>query len=288
LRRRLLTALAAQAAASACARLDSIPSSPPRTPQEWLAVQPWTFFEVASHRVIVVQPSTTIIVSALSILALLIGVRFLRSRDGQLSRFWWGVGLLLWGTGGLLAGASYEAFSYAIKCEGRAVCAWTSWFEVAYLILTAWSINAMMLAEAQACSAGGWRQAIALGAGSSALAYSVVVLVGAMVPIRFLVSFELLVLVAAPSILVCLALRASRYRLSRARGDLAALGTWLWLILCVVAYYAYLVLGVSEALWTRGIWFTENDVLHLGLIAWMLSVVFVLAPLLRDAGDERS
>jgi hypothetical protein len=189
--------------------------------------------------------------------------------------------------GGLLAGTSYEAFSYAIKCAGRAVCAWTSWWEVAYLILTAWSLNAMMLAEAHACTTGRWRQAVALGAASSAVAYTFVVLLGAFVPVPFLISFELLVLVGTPSVLVCVFLRASRYRLSRARADLALLGTWFGLTAAVLAYYVYLVLGVASALWARGIWFTENDVLHLGLIAWMLSLAFVLAPRLRDAREER-
>lgn len=266
--------------------MQSIPFTPERTPEAWLATQPWVEIGVAPHSVIVVQPSTTIIVFALSLLSLLIGVRFLRTRDGQLSRFWWGVGLALWGAGGVLAGTSYEALSYAIKCAGRAVCAWTSWWEVVYLILTAWSLNAMMLAEAHACATGRWRQAVALGATLSVLAYTLVALVGALVPVPFLISFELLVLVGAPSVLVCVFLRASRYRLSRRRADLALLGTWSGLMASVLAYYVYLVLGVSEALWARGIWFTENDVLHIGLIGWMLSLAFVLAPRLRDARED--
>jgi hypothetical protein len=59
-------------------------------------------------------------------------------------------------------------------------------------------------------------------------------------------------------------------------------GTWLWLGLTVGAYYLYLVLGVTQALRTRGIWFSENDVLHVGLIAWMLFIAFVVAPRLSD------
>lgn len=210
MKRRRLSALLTLMTASACGRLESIPTDPVHTPETWLASQPWVEFTVASRRILVVQPSTTLIVFALSILGLAIGARLLRDRRGQLSRFWWGAGLVLWGVGGLLAGTSYEAFSYAIKCEGRATCAWTSWWEVVYLVLTVWSVNAMMIGEAHACAGRRWLPVIGFGASVGALVCTLVVLVGALVPIRFLVSFELLVLVAAPCILVCIGLRALR------------------------------------------------------------------------------
>ncbi len=286
--RRLLPLFVAPLAACACGRLDSIPATPAHTPESWLASQPWVEFEVASRTIVVVQPSTTIIVLGLSLLSLGIGFRLLRTRAREVSRLWWGAGLVLWGVGGLLAGASYEAFSYAIKCAGRPTCVFTTWWEVVYLILTAWSINAMMLAEAHACSRGEWRRAFAAGALLSSLVYPVVVLVGAFVPIRFLISFEFFVLVVSPSILACLGLRAARYLRSGSRADLALLGTWLWLMVTVGAYYAYLLLDVTGTLWARGIWFSENDVLHVGLIAWMLSIAFVIAPGLRDLPEERS
>lgn len=286
MRSKPLIALFAIITSSACARLDSIPMSPPHTPETWLASQPWVEFTVASHRFLLVQPSTSIIVFALSILSLVIGARLLRDQGGQLARFWWGAGLVLWGVGGLLAGASYEAFSYAIKCEGRATCVWTSWWEVVYLILTAWSINAMMIGEAHSCAERRWLPTIGFGASVGALAYTSVVLAGALIPIRLLVSFELLILVSAPAIAVCIGLRARRWRRSRSRADLALLGTWLWLVLTTGAYYAYLVLDIPSALWARGIWFTENDVLHVGLIAWMFSIARVIAPRLKDVARE--
>lgn len=287
MKRRLRVVLAALMTASACDRLETIHASPAQTPETWLASQPWVEFTLASRRIIVVQPSTSIIVFVLSLLSLGIGVRFLRTRNRQLSRFWWGMALLLWGGGGLLAGASYEAFSYAIKCAGRANCSWTSWWEVAYLILTGWSVNGMLLAEAHACSNGRRRQALTVYASLSAFLYPIVVLLGAFVPLQFLVSFELLVLVAAPNIMACIGLRASRYRRSRTRADLVLLLTWLWLVLATLAYYGYLVLGFAQALWAKGIWFSENDVLHVGLIAWMLAIAFVMAPAARDASEEQ-
>jgi hypothetical protein len=116
----------------------------------------------------------------------------------------------------------------------------------------------------------------------------IVVLTGAFLPIRFLVSFEFLVLATAPSILTFLGLSAWRYRRAGSRMDLALVGTWLWLGLAVGAYDLYLVLDVTQALRTRGIWFSENDVLHVGPIVWMLFIAIVVAPRLSDVPEGQA
>jgi hypothetical protein len=284
----LLAGLAGLVATSACGRLESIPCSPEQTPEAWLASQPFTELTIASHRLIVVQPSTTAIVYLLGILGIGVGVHFLRTRNHQRSRLWGGIGLMLGGLGALLAGTSYEAFSYAIKCAGRATCAWTSWWEVIFLILTAWSVDAMTLAVAHACSAGRGRRALSVHATAHAALYLGVVLTGAFLPSRLLVSFELLVLSVAPSIVALFGLNAWRYRRTASPIDLVLVRAWLGLGLTVGAYYLYLVLGVTQALWARGIWFSENDVLHVGLMILMLFIALVVAPRLRDMPEPEA
>jgi hypothetical protein len=269
--------------ATACGRLDSIPHLPPETAETWLAGQPYARVEIASWQIVVVQPSTSLIVYLLGLLTIGVGVYFLCLRGGQRSRRWWGIALLLWGVGALLAGTSYQAFSHAIKCEGRPACVWTSWWEVIYLVLTVASVNALLRAVALACSVGRRQEALSLLALGNTAAYLGVALIGALVPVKLLISFELMLLFTAPTVAICFVVNAARYRAQRGSLDRALLGAWTWLGLTLGAYAFYRSLGVGQRLWARGLWFSENDVLHVGLILWMLYLARVVAKRLVDA-----
>jgi hypothetical protein len=268
---------------SGCGRLDAIPYEPHQTPESWLTIQPFVRIQLGSEALVLVQPSSSVLVYLLGLVAIGAGLSFWRSKGSHRSRAWWGVALLLWGLGALLAGTSYQAFSYEIKCAGREACAWTSWWEVGYLVLSAASVDAMLLAGAYSCATGRWRRAMTLYALLNAALYAVVVLVGARVPDRFMISFELLLLVAAPGVLFLTALNAWRYYQLRVPMDLALLGTWLWLGITLGAYFITLVLDVSQELWAQGIWFSENDVLHIGLIVWMAYLGLVVRKRVVDA-----
>jgi hypothetical protein len=267
---------------SSCGRLDSIPYHPRQTPESWLAIQPFTTLRVGAEEIILVQPSSTVLVYLLGVVALAAGLNFWRIRGRHRARLWWGVALLLWGGGALLAGTSYQAFSYEIKCVGREVCAWTSWWEVFYLMLSAASVDAMVVAGAYSCTVGCPRRVMVFYALGHTMLYSLLVLIGALVPIKFLISFELLLLFAAPNVLFLFALNGWRYYRFRDTMDLALLGTWLWLGITLGAYFLYLVLEITAELWTQGVWFSENDVLHSGLIGWMLYIALVVAKRVVD------
>jgi hypothetical protein len=232
--------------------------------------------------IILVQPSSTVIVYFLGILTIGVGLYFLRIRDDQQSRLWWGIALLLWGVGALLAGTSYQAFSYEIKCAGREYCTWTSWWEVIYLVLTVASADAMMMAEAYSCAAGRWRKVLWVYGLVNAVLYVIVVLVGAFVPVKFLISFEMLILFTAPTILIFFVLNGWRYCKLKGGLDLALLVTWIGLGITTGTYYLYLELGIAEELWAEGIWLSANDVLHIGLIIWMIYIALVVAKRVID------
>ena len=149
--------------------------------------------EIGAKDIVLVQPTSTLFVYLLGALTIGVGLHFLRIRGRHRSRTWWGIALLLWGLGALSAGTSYQAFSYEIKCAGREVCSWTSWWELVYLVLSMASVNAMMMAEAYSCSSGKRRKLMSLFALVSIASYVVVVLIGALVPVEFLISYELLI-----------------------------------------------------------------------------------------------
>ncbi len=268
---------------AACGQLDSIPYTPAQTPETWLQIQPFAEFQFASQNIIFIQPSTSIIVYFLGILTIGVGLYFLKIRQGQLSRFWWGIALLLWGIGALLAGTSYEAFSYAIKCAGRDSCLWTSWWEILYLLASVWSIDAMMLAVAYSSTTSKLRTALSVYSVINAIVYFIIVMIGVFIPVKFLISFELLLVVAAPSIIAFFVINGWRYSKYKLRLDLLLLGTWIWLGLTIAAYFLFLISGIAESLWANGFWFSANDVLHIGLIIWMLYIAFALAPQIKDS-----
>ncbi len=268
---------------TACGQLDSIPYTPAQTPETWLQIQPFAEFQFASQNIIFVQPSTSIIVYFLGILTIAVGLYFLKIRNDQHSRLWWGIALLLWGIGALLAGTSYEAFSYAIKCAGRTACLWTSWWEVLYLIASVWSIDAMTLAVAYSSTTGKLRKSLSIYAIANAVLYFIIVMIGAFIPIKFLISFELLLVVAAPGIIAFFIINGWRYYKYKINQDLVLLGTWIWLGITIAAYFLYLISGNTAALWAKGFWFSENDVLHIGLIIWMFYIAIALAPQVKDS-----
>jgi len=280
--KRILTLLAIAFLLTSCGRLDTIPYFPPQTPETWLQIQPYAEFNIGTQTIIFVQPSTSIIVYLLGVITMAVGIYFLKIRAESRSRFWWGIALLLWGIGAILAGTSYEAFSYAIKCAGRDVCLWTSWWEVLYLIVSVWSIDTMMLAVAYSSASGPLRKWLSVYAVLNAALYFVVVMVGAFIPVKFLTSFEFLLAVCAPSIIGFFIIHGWRYVRQKQPIDLVYLGTWIWLGITIAAYFFYFISGFTASLWAKGIWFSENDVLHIGLIFWVLYIACVLSLRIKD------
>ncbi len=267
---------------SGCGRLETLLYEPPQTAADWLASQPYSTIAIGGQTLTLMQPTSTLFVYALGVLAVAIGVSSWRNWHGQHSRRWWGAALIFWGAGALLAGTSYEGLSYHFKCAGRDSCLWTTWWEVGYLILSAASINAMVMAQAYACANGRLRRRL-IGYGLINMGvYTTAVLLGALIPVKFLISFEFLLLATAPSIVGFIILNGWRYQQFHQRMDAVLLGTWLLLGVVIGLYFLYYALDITPWLWGRGIWFSDNDILHLGLIGWMLYIFRILLPEIED------
>lgn len=267
---------------TACGQLDTILFYPTQTAETWLNIQPFIKFNLFSRPVFLIQPSTSLVVYLLGLLGVASGIHFLTIRRSHKSRFWWGIALMLWGFGALFAGTSYEAFSYAIKCAGREACLWTSWWEIIYLVLSVASLDAILVAEAYTCVTEKWRKGLIWGALVKFILYSLIVLTGVFIPVKFLISFELLIIICIPNLLIFLVLNGWRYLKYKTQMDLVLLGTWGWLLLTIAAYFLYNLSGLTQKLWIQGIWFSDNDVLHIGLIIWMMYIVFVVAKQVQD------
>jgi len=253
-------------------RLSELVYSPVISPQVWLQNHPWIELSLFSKTWVISQPTSTVFVYLLGIVAISSGISLIRAKNNHLSHRWWGVALVTWGIGALLAGTSYQALSYELKCAGRSQCLWTNWLEILYLAFSVASINAMMVAQVFSCVPKQHHSRVLSYAYFHTAVYLVVLTVGTVIPVRFLVSFELMLLLVAPSILLFLYFNIARYVKSKNPMDRALIKVWVGLGIVMVAYYVYFLLGVTEWLWARGIWFSANDVLHIGLILWMLGI----------------
>jgi len=271
---------------SGCSRLGTIPYLPQTTPETWLNTHPHVHISLDSLEFVFMEPTSTFLVYFLGFLAMIIGFYFLRIRGNYKSRLWWGIALLLWGIGALLGGTDYQSLSYELKCAGKQFCSYISWVEIYYYLVSIASINAMVMAVAHSSAEGVMKRALPVYAAVNTAVYSTLCLAGAFMPNKFLVSFELIVLFTTPSYIILFIINAIKYFKTRGKMDFYLMITWLFLGVVMAAYYIYLGFGYSGMLWEMGIWFNENDVLHIGLILWMLFIGFAVAKKVQDLPER--
>jgi len=268
---------------SVFSRLQSIPHDDSNlTPENWCMKQPCRKIRIFSKEVIISQPLSTFWVYFLGLLTVGVGLYFFQTQNDENSRLWWGVSLLLKGICALLAGTSYQAFGYEIKCAGRQVCSWTSWWEVVYLMFNHVSTNAMLIALSYSCTTGTFQMVLLWYASISSVVYVILVFIGGIVPVKSLITYELLDWVTIPVLLFFCFLNAWRYYMFGYSMDLVLLGAWSIWLCTKMAYWIYKRQGITEQLWAKGVWFSENDVLHVFMIFWMIYIATVVAGHIKD------
>ena len=236
------------------------------------------------------EPLGTFLVFLLAGLWVASGVYFLHTRRGQRSREWLGIALILGGIGAALAGVSYQAFSYELKCAGLDLCRLTNGWEVGYSLTQACSASAVLIAVAHACTTDRLRRGLIIFAIANVAVYLVVTVIGVLAPSAPLLSFAVLMLFALPGIVIVIVVAGGRYRATRDPMDRSLVIAAVLLVLVQVAYFAYYAAGITAVLWDdgSGFYFSENDVLHVGLILWLWYVVAVVGRHLRDASTGTS
>ena len=267
-----------------CNRIDSLLWQPKMTPKQWCESMPCV--ELFSSGLTLTQPTSTLLIYFLGGLWLWVGWRFSRTDNGQKSRRWWAIAMTLGGFAAIAAGTSYQAFGFELKCADREFCTWTSWWEIAYLALQMCSINAMLAGVAYACTTGPMRRLMLAYAAMTTVVYCSVTAIGTLLPNKFMISFEMLVLFSTPALTTCFVINGWRYFEHKTLKDKVLLGAWVIMFGTNVLYYAYLLLGYTQTLWSKGFWFSANDVLHVLMLVWVWYVGTAVVRVLDDADPQ--
>ena len=166
--------------------------TPSISPIDYLQLKP--YIEIGS--LILIVPSSTIIVYLLGIITIYLGYRL--SRLVETYKKYWGITLILWGIGTVLAGTSYQGLGYMLKCEGQDLCLFTSWFELSYLYITALSITFMAFTVALKSISKEKLFIYTRVTGIGFVIYSVSLVIGVIFEIRLLVTYEWFLLFFLP------------------------------------------------------------------------------------------
>ncbi len=259
-----------------CDLIDQMPST--QTPSAFCKNQPC----VDMGNWVLIQPSSTVLVYLLAALTLWVAYHFYQTNNGERSRYWWGVSLFLGGIGAFLAGTSYQAFGYEIKCADRAICNWTSAWEIAYNVATVWGANALLMAVTYALLGDKWRKPAAIYAIVNSLTYMMATILGLLCLDKNWLCFETMILFTTPAYLLILGINIGQYLKRPSTLLKAYLGAWGILLFCMLSYGFYQAKGYTAILWKQGWWFSENDVLHLIMLFWMIYVWQVLSKYIFD------
>ena len=250
----------------------SLVALPEMTPQAYLETIPY----IEIGRNIIITPSSTIIVYLLGLVTLYFGVMLYRQKLSRVKMLW-GLTLILWGIGTLLSGTSYQGLGYELKCRGVSLCLFTSWFELSYLFVTAISITVMGYAVAEKTlkdrSKELYLKVVSVGLG----VYSVSLVLGTILEIKLLITYEYFLIFFMPYFVSFLIMNIKGYKHHKNDLDKGLIIVWLLMLVVNVVYFIYFFSGIPEGLYENyGVWFSANDVLHIGLIGWMVYIYFVI------------
>jgi hypothetical protein len=260
---------------------------PLTTPQQFLAGMPHITFSIFGRDLVLIQPSSTIFVYFLGLIMIVIGIYFLATKRGHQTRYYWAIGLILWGVSAIVAGTSYQAFGYELKCRGLESCLFTSNFELVYMLLTAYCINFLVVATGYTSTGYSGRKYLTLFATIDSAAYSVYMFVGAILPVKFLISYEGFMAFIGMNFILMFVLNIRHYIRFKDILNRNLIIIWISFLFVNAGYFVFLFSGFAAQLYhNRRIWFNENDVLHILLIFWAIIIFFLLKNYLMDSVEE--
>lgn len=261
-------------------KVDELLYEPRTTPEAWNQMRP----AIQMGDFVFNEPLGSFLVYLLAFLWIYSGFYFLKHQNGEASRKWFGIALVLGGIGAAQAGTSYQAFSYMLKCKGYEFCHLTNGFEIGYSVTQAISVSAMLSSVAIACTSGFLRKTIIGYCILNAIIYVIITILGITKPDKILLSFEVLMLFAVPGLLFVIIISGISYIKTRSALDGSLLLAALLQVLVQAAYFGYYAAGITQSLYKngQGFYFSENDVLHVGMIFWLWYIVVYVGKHLKD------
>jgi hypothetical protein len=245
---------------------------------------PYITLSIPGKDVILIQPSSTILVYLLGLIMIAIGVYFLVPKKKQQSRYYWAIGIILWGISAIVAGTSYQAFGYELKCRGLEHCLFTSNFELVYMLLTAYCINYLVAATGYTSTEVSGRKRLMIFALIDSAIYSVYMFVGAVLPVKFLISYEGFMAFIGANFLIMFILNILHYKKHKDNLNRNLIYIWIGFLIVNIGYFVFLLGDIGTNLYKNyGVWFNENDALHVLLILWSC---FILVLLRKDLTDK--
>jgi len=252
-------------------------SLPLQTPKEFLSGMPYITFSAFGQALVLIQPSSTFFVYFLGVMMIILGSYFLKTKKDETSRFYLGVGFIVWGISAIAAGTSYQAFGYELKCRGREYCLFTSNWELVYMLLAAYSINLLMVALSYGTVKEKGRKLIIKFAVIDSITYSLYMLTGCMIPNRFIISYDGFIAFIGINFIIMFILNVQQYLKYKDTFNRNMIIIWIAFIFVNAGYFIYFYGGFAVPLYKNyGIWFNANDVLHVLLIAWAVLIFFLI------------
>lgn len=232
----------------------------------WCMYQPcYEFFGLTIN-----QMSSSILVYVLGLYGLFVGYKFYKNRQEHQARLYWSYSLIIGGIGALSAGTSFQAFGYEIKCEGKEFCDLTSIYELVNNLCMIWAAGFMFLAICAAFLQKFRLKTLGFGVLIYGLSYTLLCLWAYSRLNYFLLSFEFQLLFTIPVYLGIFILTLWQYTQHQDKNIGYYAKAWIILSITPLAYYIYLTNGYTEILWNKGFWFSANDVLHIGMLMWLI------------------
>lgn len=244
-------------------RIDRLLIQPLLNSDMFLSQYPFIKF----NNLIIQQPTSTFFIFLLAIITVGLGMYYIKNKNNQFS-LWLGINFIFWGLGAFLAGLSYQAFGYYLKCVGIEYCTFTNWVELLYMTLTVISINALLVAYSFLSNNKKVQNNLQNYAIGSVILYALFQGIGIVLPNQFMISYEGMLMFLSPNIIIMMWINYKNLN--------QPLHKKLWMIWLLflgvnIAYFVALFSGQGLYLYSSfNIWFNENDTLHVLLIIWML------------------